>query len=280
MDAENSRTVYTSIAPRGLSKQFKAVNSWRHLGFKVRSVNNPDEIEQIRDRFPFVEFVPVGRTAQQLYGRPLVFLDDIFDAFLRTEEDIFIIINSDVSLKPVYRNAHDRIIDAAKTGIAYGPRVDVYDEDFKKGEIYFGGFDYFFVSRKVIPFFPRTNLAIGATWWDYWIVMFPILKNIKPKLINAMLAAHPYHEIAWSEEILLLTLKEIVDKSTIEFEGTERLDFKTVNLKTLQFAGMFATWCKKLIYMESTPVFEKAKQPVFEKHYAKYIQGLMKHDVG
>lgn len=274
MGRSATRTVYTSIAPRGLEKQFKAVSSWLHLGYRVRSLNSAPEIAEIEHRFPRVEFVQVERTAMDIYGRPLIFLDDIFDTFMLTDEPVLTIINSDVALRPRFQSVAEDIYRAANRTIAFGTRVDVHDGDFKRGEIYFGGYDYFFADRILIPKYPRSNMAIGATWWDYWIVMIPILNQITPRLINARLAAHPYHEIAWTPEILLKTLQDLVQRVPMEFEGIDGMDFDQVNERALRFTGLFAEWCKKLIYHRSSPIFPKHFSPRFTRSYQRYIREL------
>lgn len=265
-------SIYTSIAPRRISAQFKAISSWERLGFQVISLNNPDEIEQLQGRFKKVTFLPVNRNGQDVYGRPLVFLDDIFAAFGRRSEQTLAIINSDISLNPKFGTVKDQIYQASKGGLAFGPRIDRRED--KSETPYFNGFDYFFVDRNLIPLYSKTKLAIGATWWDYWMVIKPILHGVTPQLINLPLAIHQHHPIAWDKKNLLITIQQVIANLPIDIEGADNVDFSTENEYAISFARSFAIWTRRMMYSKSGLIFPQWPDRGFHKNYKKYTNHL------
>ena len=64
-------TVATSIAPKGLELQRKAIASWLRLGFAVISFNNTAEVELLAPQFPEVRFVTVARDGLLYDGQQL-----------------------------------------------------------------------------------------------------------------------------------------------------------------------------------------------------------------
>lgn len=191
--------IVTSIAPRGLENQQRAVASWRTLGFKVVSLNCAEEIASLTAVFPDVEFVQVARDGRQHTGRPLVYFDDVL-AYYRSQDDAICgIVNSDIVLKP--DEAFCRIIASeAADGLVYGSRVDVASAENLSGGVYRGGFDLFFFPRSFLDIYPRSNFMLGMPWWDYWVPTLALLMGMPVKRLDSYYAFHEIHAVNYSPE--------------------------------------------------------------------------------
>jgi hypothetical protein len=71
------------------------VQSWIACGFKIISLNAPDEIPALAARFPEVEFLPAERNANMVFGRKTPFIADILSALHRESGTVLGVINSD-----------------------------------------------------------------------------------------------------------------------------------------------------------------------------------------
>ena len=190
--------VATSIAPGNIERQQKAIQSWLDNGFKVISVNIPPEIEQLERSFPDVIFVKTERDGRELFGRPLVFLDDVFSALAATGASICGIINSDIHLK-VGKGTRDCISREAHGALVIGHRIDVDRPDTVDGTVYRNGFDFFFFSRDICSCFPSSEFCLGTTWWDIWAPLTLVFRGVPVKQLITPLAYHVIHDNRWNE---------------------------------------------------------------------------------
>lgn len=196
-------TVATSIAPKGIEKQQRAVDSWQALGFHVVSLNTPEEIAELRAQFPQVEFVAVSRHGKQLAGKPYVFLDDVL-SHLRDAGGSRIcgIVNSDIILRagpelPAYLRGE------ADGGLVYGSRVDIRSAGDAEGQVYHRGFDFFFFDKAVIDRLPKTDFMLGVPWWDYWVPVGLQLAGVPIRRLDSRIAFHVWHTTNYSTEVLI-----------------------------------------------------------------------------
>ena len=190
-------TVATSIAPRGIEKQARAVESWLQRGFDVISVNAQDEISLLSGLFPKVRFIPAHRTALEKIGKKLVYVNDVCSALQACNTRFCGIINSDI----VFADAPDLIPFLHRHGTGsfiFGHRLDVENLDSSEGYPYIRGFDYFFFDRTFIKSIPAADFFLGATWWDLWLPL--VAEHSGLQLIQPMerFALHQNHPIAWS----------------------------------------------------------------------------------
>ena len=242
--------ILTSIAPVDLEKQQRAVDSWIHQGFEVRSLNRASEIDVLHEAFPAVRFHQAERDAGAVFGKPLVYLDDLFEVARAEQLPVFGIVNSDI----VFRDKlpiREAVIDEASRRLVFGSRIDVEHFEQKWGELYWSGFDYFFMGQDDIALYPKSDFAIGAPYWDYWVPLMPILRNRVPLLATDAMALHKKHEQAWDEYQMIVTMKEIVDLSGIEFEGVDHVDMTTDNRSARSFRHAFGLFMIEFIYRNS-----------------------------
>ncbi len=192
---EKRVTVATTMAPGGdLQNQRKAINSWLRAGFEVISVNAPEEIELLKATVPEATFYPAETDGRDRFGKPYIFLHTILQALAKSEAEICGIVNSDIHL--VHKGILELIKCEAQESFLFGSRVDVNSlEDIDGGLMYRGGFDYFFFNRDVLSIYPDEEFCLGLPWWDYWIVLVPIVKGIPVKRVESPTVCHLAHPI-------------------------------------------------------------------------------------
>ena len=192
-------TIATSIAPGQLAKQVNAIKSWIKLGFDVVSINCKEEIETLKGAFPNIRFIQAKRDARNILGRPFIYFDDILEYLMQTDSEICGIINSDVYLAGD-ENIVSFIRSQAKNSLVYGARTEVDSLENMSGQVYEKGFDFFFFDKSLISHFPKSDFCIGATWWDYWMPLIPILAGCPVKKLVSPFAYHVRHPYKWDEK--------------------------------------------------------------------------------
>jgi hypothetical protein len=195
-------TIATTIAPRNIELQQRAIAGWQHLGFDVISVNSIIEVESVRDYFPTVNFAVVHRTAESQAGTPYPYFDDLLKALSESGAEICGIVNSDVFLK-ADANFREFIDKEARGSVLFGSRTDVEYFGHIDGEIYHFGFDFFFFNKNILGLYPRSSFCIGAPWWDYWAVTIPLSQGVVCRELLSPVAFHLKHDIKWKSELLV-----------------------------------------------------------------------------
>ncbi|HEX2927770.1 MAG TPA: hypothetical protein VHP38_16175 [Ruminiclostridium sp.] len=182
----------TTIAPANdLTNQLTAISSWLELGFKVVSLNSLEEIELLHVNFPGVEFIPVSRDARKQFGKPYIYLDDIFTYLAHSGSAICGIINSDIHF--VSPNLGAFVEQEAVGSMVFGARVDVTSLDKKEEGEWFRGYDYFFFDRQLLNDYPQEDFCLGLPWWDYWMLLVPLARRRRVKRILSPVAYHLFH---------------------------------------------------------------------------------------
>lgn len=195
-DVHNEITIATSLAPGNITIQKQAISSWINLGFKVVSINVPEEIEIIKDNYPNVTFVQANRSAKEKYGKPYIYFDDVLAYLEQFRSNICGIVNSDIILKG--QDFKEIICREAIDSLVFGARINIENFNNLNGVVYKWGFDYFFFDKKLIPCYPKEEFCLGQPWWDWWIILCPILKGFKVKKIVNPFAYHIKHNLKWN----------------------------------------------------------------------------------
>ena len=185
-------TIATSIAPgANLANQQQAISSWRRQGFRVISVNCAEEIEVLAPHFPHILFVTASRDAREKFGKPYVFFDDLLRALHEQGTPLCGIVNSDIHLLDT--RLYQFVQQEAAGALLFGARLDVDSiEQCQQGEWY-RGFDYFFFDQSIITLYPAEDFCIGLPWWDYWVVLIPLINSIPVKKLVSPAAYHVRH---------------------------------------------------------------------------------------
>jgi len=192
-------TIATSIAPKNLKKQAKAIESWMKLGFDVVSLNCAEEIEILKRPFPNVNFVRTERDGRDLFGKTVVYFDDFLEYFRENNCELCSIVNSDIFLIGD-EGIISFIKEQAADSVVYGPRVNIDSLEQLDGEFFNEGFDFFFFPKTLISCFPKSRFCIGLPWWDYWMLLIPILEGIPVKKLVSPFAYHIKHSFKWDRK--------------------------------------------------------------------------------
>lgn len=185
-------TLATTIAPaNNIANQQKAIESWQKNGFYVISINTPEEIAILQVEFPGVEFVAALRDAREQFGKPYIYLDDIFAFMAQSGSGICGIINSDIHL--IAQNLCAFMEREALGSIVFGARIDVTSLDKKDEGKWFRGYDYFFFDKQLLNDYPREDFCLGLPWWDYWMLLVPLARRQRVKRIVPPIAYHILH---------------------------------------------------------------------------------------
>ena len=190
-------TAMTSISPRHHigDAQIQAVESWAACGLKVLSFNSPSEIEQLRDRYPSVEFVPVYHTMEGVQKVPYVPISAFIEYAKRNEVGQIMLINSDIAINDpngLVRNYCGRAHD----GLIFANREDHNGDG--NGKRYIHGFDVFIIHSNHYHLITQSMFCMGQTWWDYWIPFQFIMAKVPITLVKEPLFFHRAHPIQYS----------------------------------------------------------------------------------
>lgn len=171
--------IVTTIAPRNVEHQAACIKTWSGWGGVVHSINTADEIKTLRKHFPQVTFVECQRTAAEKYGKPLIYLDDLLDFRTWGADDVIMIINSDINFSDDLFKTNDVhvILEKAEKALIFSNRFDVMTDG--ADQIYPWGFDIFVLPAKYVNNIPKSEYAIGAPWWDYYLPMLSLLGELK-----------------------------------------------------------------------------------------------------
>jgi hypothetical protein len=184
---------FTSIAPFQIDKQSKAIQTWLDLGAKVHSVNSQEEIDQLEKVFPQVKFHPALRHGRDLYGKPYIFINDIFLAAQKALgiKDTFVLCNSDVFLDGNFFDRSAFAVDPAEMVLA--TRFNVPSRDIPIGVDYDCGVDLFCTRATALAGFDMHELCLGVPFWDFWLPVLAISKGFKIRKLNYPLLIHVNH---------------------------------------------------------------------------------------
>jgi FkbM family methyltransferase len=182
MSASEKIAVVTSIPPKlsrfdgrdpiGETYQRLCLESLVACGFRILSVNDPEEIQLLSNQYPEVAFVQTDRNASAISGRKTPFIADLLAAVAKAPGDVVGIVNSDILFEPS-AGWHESLPKAAKQSVVLGQRHDTVSLSRSIPKKYFWGFDYFFFEKEKIGEIVGQSLpyAMGLPWWDYW---FPV----------------------------------------------------------------------------------------------------------
>lgn len=185
--------VFTTLNPNGnFEAQNEAMSSWS-LKYDVYSVNTKEEIERIKDIYPYINFIETNN----LYidgKKKLIKLNAILDAIKQIGNEYNCIVNSDIILSSIDDINTNNFIDDLIIATRYELVDDLITEPF------INGFDVFIFNIKNIDKFYNDNYVIGMPWWDFWIPTIAITYNLKVYHIDNTIFLHRTHPTNYSDE--------------------------------------------------------------------------------
>jgi hypothetical protein len=200
--------VATSIPPTMVREEFGVpinydyqkvcIQSWVDCGFRVLSVNAPEEIPDLIAKYPEVTFIPITRNASAWTGRKNPFVADLLLALIDAAEPALGIINSDLLFEPSAAWA-EKLPLAVTESMVVAHRYDT--RSLLKGVLRpFDGIDCFFFDRAIavkaledaMPF------AMGVPWWDYWLPCVALSNGRKITFVGRPAVLHLVHKQGYS----------------------------------------------------------------------------------
>src|SRR5215468_1790154 len=158
----------TSICPGDPTPQQRALASWCAVpNVEVISLNSPVELPQLRREGydSGVRIVEAHRNGLEVVGKPLIHIYDAIEAGLANDASMIGIINSDVMLRVSPRFV-DQLWPQVRGGMVFGSRIDIPNANAATGEVYYWGFDYFFMDRTALDYIEDEPFFFGVPWWD------------------------------------------------------------------------------------------------------------------
>jgi hypothetical protein len=192
-------TLVTSIYPGNPAPQKRAIASWRVVpGAEVISLNSAVELPQLqREGYDSgVRFVQAHRDGQELVGKPLVHIYDAIATGLASDGSMVGIINSDIMLR-VPSGFVERLWPQVQGGMVFGSRMDIPNADAPTGQVYYWGFDYFFMDRDSVDCLEDEPFFFGVPWWDFWLPISFIVADRRIARIASPIGFHVSHPTRW-----------------------------------------------------------------------------------
>lgn len=191
--------VFTTINPNdNFDAQNEALLSWSNK-FEVFSVNTSDEIEKIKDLYPYVKFIETKNT-YPYKNKKLIKLNSILDAIKSVGDDkYFCIVNSDIILKKNIKFSKILNNEYLQNGLVIATRYEV-DENDKTTHPFTAGYDVFIFDIKNIDVFYNDNYVIGMPWWDYWVPVISLKFLMNVYHIKNKVFFHRTHETNYNHE--------------------------------------------------------------------------------
>jgi hypothetical protein len=198
--------LFTSVAPSmsrqdengaeiGAAYQEACIRSWIAAGFRVVSVNGPDDDVPFQD---MMEVVRTTRTAKDLHGKPVVFVADLFAAAARVTSGPAAIINADILLRPSFDFAA-RVAGLRQDQALIARRTDLARLADTGGAIY-EGFDLFAAHVSRLAQIPDRTFAVGLHWWDYIVPLELDALGVRVETVAKPLAYHLLHGKNWNQK--------------------------------------------------------------------------------
>ena len=171
------------------------IRSWLDCGFRVLSINHPDEIPGLATSHPDISFLPTERDASAVSGRRTPYIADLLRALIEKDGAVAGIINSDLVFEPS-AEWQGWLPGAVRDAVVTGQRHDatsLFTGTFRK---YYWGFDFFFFDIKTARDLVETAMpfAMGLAWWDYWLPTAASLKGRRVITLERPTVAHLIHK--------------------------------------------------------------------------------------
>jgi hypothetical protein len=223
--------IATSIPPKmtrlvggqDIGEQYQAdcISSWIDAGFKVFSVNAPDEIPLLAARYPLVEFVPTDRDSGAVAGRKTPLIDDLLLVLARQDRPIVGIVNADICLE-TGRDWVSPITEAIPSSLLISHRLDVESWPGQPGAVTVSGapnpygFDLFFFEKTAIldclaKDGAKRFYSMGMPWWDFWFPIAMAFSGYRVAPLEDPVAAHLLHPTNYDQAIWEYMAAQLID---------------------------------------------------------------------
>lgn len=261
--------IVTSLSPghANVDNQATAIESWQQFG-KCYSLNNPMEVNKLKDLYRGIEFVETHKTVQVLIKKPMVCINAMIDFAIAKDEDL-LLTNSDIIIT--------KLPELKQDGITMISRYD-YMESFEDAKIFSAGFDVFFIPKKFLKVFPTSIYAMGVSWWDYFIPFRAMEAKVPVYWPQGKYALHKWHETQYDYKEWCY----IGDYFKLEFNWDKQMDnpkIATAALLKIQTQSIKSDMLKPTDKTKNLDIFYKSWHKDFWLLYLS-LQSLAKNVTG
>ncbi|MEM6387948.1 MAG: hypothetical protein AAF718_17110 [Pseudomonadota bacterium] len=200
--------LFTSIPPTlnrknsngneiGAAYQSICLDSWITSGFAPVSVNAAAEAGELGED-PRFEKRRLHRSAADVYGKPIVFLEDFLLAAAENPTQIVAITNADILLD-FSADQQAALRNLGRNDCVVMKRRDIERPDQRHGAHYPYGYDFFAMPARALVDISCGLLAIGVPWWDHFLSLFLMHRGMHSVDIGDGVF-HLSHNERWDEE--------------------------------------------------------------------------------
>jgi FkbM family methyltransferase len=186
----------TSLSPASgkAARQRTCIESWIKAGLRVTSLNHPSEIAALARAYP-IDFVPVEKTTDHVFGRPFVAVHSILDWAAGRQ---IMLMNGDIELC-LSSWELTRVRRLCNSGLCYLIR-----HNRERGSARLSrepwGIDAFLIDGRDAALFEPSFLSIGQPFWDYWIPYVFAAAGRPIFTVEFPAAVHENHPQQWGWE--------------------------------------------------------------------------------
>lgn len=192
-----SFTLFTTIPPRFDADSF--ISSWESSGFRVVSINNVREANDLCD----VEVLKVASEDDRLT------IAKIMQTIAQTGESIAGFVNADCL--PIRPLDVDALKVLTKGTLIMAERIDV-DATGAATTVLSLGFDAFFFDTAPLGKLNDVGYRIGSPWWDYWFPLAMQRAGSTLRRFSCPVLLHTAHDVRWDEAAFLAGGKALCDE--------------------------------------------------------------------
>lgn len=180
--------------------------SWPAPGWRILTVNPAEELAALADLPPGIEAVPAQPGVVQAFGRPGTWVWDALGHAVATGAPVVGIVNADIlfDLDDARRAA---LLERARTRIIACNRMDIGHPGQAGGPFYRYGYDLLMMPRDLAQRIDMRGFALGVPWWDYWILLDALLRDMPVEVLQTPGLRHLAHKAAWQRPAWLAALR-------------------------------------------------------------------------
>jgi hypothetical protein len=208
------------------------MRTWHDAGFRVVSLNHPDEVQALNQCPDWLEVLP--RQFELYEGRPYLPLDNVLDAIANTFGQPAVFANSDISLDEDYAfDAHYAKNLMARYQAFYSARVEVERRDDRYGKPMLTGIDVFGLTPEAARRVPKSRFRIGKPWWDTALaVWLARMEAATTRIADPSPFKHESHFTNWRTHDLIAFWEDFLD-----FLSRSQINLKDLKLISESLSG-------------------------------------------
>lgn len=213
--------IFTSIPPRfvrldntgtdiGTNYLSRCVHSWRDNNFEPMSINADIERQPEILNDLAIRRINVGRNAQELCGKPLVYLSDFVRSACEIANGPVAITNSDILLDISSETLEK--FNKIKPGQCFvAPRIDISSIESREGREYRYGYDFFVYHSQDLDKLMESQFVFGLPWWDHFLPVVMYSQGVRQIGADRMFAYHLLHNERWDWQLWIHLGRQYVD---------------------------------------------------------------------